>query len=228
MIHKRFAAPVAGFMPIRLLNYAIIMGLGATLIVVLAWLLAGLLGALLTSAPIVMADSRITAALREAASPDMLDALTWVSRLHGTAGILALSALLAAWLAWRNKHALLPVLLASAPGGLVLNAAVKSAIARARPDVLYATDRLSTFSFPSGHTAGATFLYGFLVVMVWRHSSSMRVRMIVVSLAVTAVGLVAASRVMLGLHYPSDCAAAVAEGLLWLAVCFGTARAFRA
>ena len=52
------------------------MGLGATLIVVLAWLLAGLLGALLTSAPIVMADSRITAALREAASPDMLDALS--------------------------------------------------------------------------------------------------------------------------------------------------------
>jgi undecaprenyl-diphosphatase len=197
-------------------------------VVVLAWLLAGLLGALLISQPVVLADSHVTTALRAAASQAVLEALSWFSRLHGTAGILAMSALVAAWLAWRDKRALLPVLLASAPGGLLLNAAMKLAIARARPDVPYAMERLSTFSFPSGHTAGATCLYGFLVAMVWQHSSSPIARVCVIGIAISAITLVGASRVVLGLHYPSDCAAAVAEGILWLAICFGAARARRA
>jgi len=108
------------------------------------------------------------------------------------------------------------------PGGLLLNVLVKHAVHRMRPDPGYAMEHLATFSFPSGHTAGATVLYGFLVAMLWPHCRSPLARTALVATAAALVVLVAASRIMLGLHYASDCAAAVVEGLLWLAICHAT------
>ncbi|HEV7913377.1 MAG TPA: phosphatase PAP2 family protein, partial [Albitalea sp.] len=68
-------------------------------------------------------------------------------------------------------------------------------------------------------TAGATVLYGFLVAWAWPRCRPGPSRVALVVLSAAMVTLVAASRVVLGMHYPSDCAAAVVEGLLWVAIC---------
>jgi membrane-associated phospholipid phosphatase len=148
----------------------------------------------------------------------VIDALGAVSHVHGTAGILSLSTATAAALLLRGRRDPLPCLLLTVPGGLLLNVAVKLAVQRARPSGDHAAQILTSFSFPSGHTMGATVFYGFLVVLLWPGSTS-GTRAALVTLAIVMVTLVAASRIALGVHYFSDCVAAVVEGLLWLVVC---------
>ncbi|MEO8202487.1 MAG: phosphatase PAP2 family protein [Betaproteobacteria bacterium] len=207
-----------------LLSYTALVAAGAALLIGLAWLASTLVAALLAWPGVMAADRAIAESLHAHASPAAVEAMTWVSRLHGTTAILAMSALLAAWLVARGERSLLPRLVASVPGGLLLNAALKIALHRARPDTAYAAERLASFSFPSGHTAGATFLYGFIVLLLWQRARG-SARAAAVAGAILMVFLVATSRVMLGMHYATDCAAAVAEGVAWLAICHLAARA---
>ncbi len=192
--------------------------LAAALLVGGAWLVAPLLTeALAAAAPW---DDRIGAALHAWAAPAVLQAMSLVSEVHGTAGILAMSALLAAVLGWRGSREALWPLVATVPGGLLLNAAVKLAVQRPRPAWGYAAQLLPTYSFPSGHTAGATVLYGMIVCLAWPHLAPHPAsRAAVVVLAALAVLLVATSRVMLGQHYPTDCVGGMLEGGAWLAAC---------
>jgi undecaprenyl-diphosphatase len=75
---------------------------------------------------------------------------------------------------------------------------------RACPGVIAHVPPLDEFSFPSGHTLQAV---GFTVVALAYFP-------VLAPLLLTFTVLVAASRVVLGLHYPSDVLAATAIGLL--------------
>lgn len=223
---QEFAAPTPlrhGSGPVPWGYVASIVSSG-TLVVALAWLSAGWIADLLAAPAVVAFDRNVIEAIRGYASPASIEALTWVSRIHSNAGILAFSAMTAAWLASHGQSTRLWPLLATAPGGLLLNSTVKMAIQRARPGADYAVERLTSFSFPSGHTASTTCLYGFLLLLVWRMSDKPACRITAAAFAVAVVGLVAASRIMLGSHYPSDCAAAVVEGIAWLVLCAVAAR----
>lgn len=73
---------------------------------------------------------------------------------------------------------------------------------RACPGVIAHVPPLDEFSFPSGHTLQAV---GFtMVALAWYP--------VLAPLLLTFTVLVAASRVILGLHYPSDVLAAIAIG----------------
>jgi len=78
---------------------------------------------------------------------------------------------------------------------------------------------LNTFSFPSGHTAGAVVFYGALAAFLVSRYNGGRPRAASVGLAIVAVVLVAFSRMYLGAHYLSDVVAAVCSSLAWLALC---------
>jgi len=105
-------------------------------------------------------------------------------------------------------------------GGLLLNVLVKHTFQRARPVWDDALLTLHTYSFPSGHTAGATVWWGFFTVLVFTHRPTWQRRAATVFLAIGMVSLTALSRVYLGVHYLSDVLAAVAEGCAWLVLCF--------
>jgi undecaprenyl-diphosphatase len=105
--------------------------------------------------------------------------------------------------------ALRPVLAMGATGivGALLYRWLKAWLARERPCVRYAgIERamapLDRYSFPSGHTLHA-------VSFAWQACAHFpELAWILVSLA----GLIAASRVVLGLHYPTDVLAGAALG----------------
>jgi len=109
--------------------------------------------------------------------------------------------------------------MAAVPGGLLLNVAVKHAVQRPRPDWGYALQVLETYSFPSGHTAGAMLIYGIVVIWLWPRVRGLEARIALLIAAISMVLLVAASRIVLGVHFMTDCIAAMIEAGAWLAIC---------
>jgi membrane-associated phospholipid phosphatase len=73
-------------------------------------------------------------------------------------------------------------------------------------------------SFPSGHAALTTAVYGFLIYLWIRQSGSMIERLLGVVLLLLIVTIVSLARVRLGSHWPSDVFAGGALGVLWLMV----------
>jgi len=108
----------------------------------------------------------------------------------------------------------------------IINLFLKSEVGRARPEV---TQRLievgdMSLSFPSGHSMSAMAFYGFviyLIIRLWRSNFS---NFIVIFLLILLILSIGASRIYLGVHYPSDVVAGFIGGLIWLFFCVGTIR----
>jgi membrane-associated phospholipid phosphatase len=94
----------------------------------------------------------------------------------------------------------------------VLDQALKAAFRRARPELENPFVRLTTYSFPSGHAFAATATYGALGLILAARSSRTR-RASVAASAAILVAVVAASRVILGVHYLLDVLAGIAGGI---------------
>jgi membrane-associated phospholipid phosphatase len=108
-----------------------------------------------------------------------------------------------------------------------LNVLLKYTYMRARPSFDDAILTLATYSFPSGHTAAATLLYGIIAAYLVCLTPRFGLRGAIVAGAVLMVALVGASRVYLGVHYASDVLAAVVESCGWLAVCITASSTLR-
>ena len=175
-----------------------------------------------SGAPITRLDGQLAAWFHAHATRGLtlfMLAITW---LHSAWGILAMTAVTAGWLYRERLNAWIVALIVTVPGGMLLNVAFKHLFRRARPHFDDPLLTLATYSFPSGHTASATVLYGFLVLLVASHVRERWRVAAAAAGAVLAVCLVALSRMYLGVHYLSDVLAAASEGGMWLAAC-GTA-----
>ena len=143
-------------------------------------------------------------------------ALQWLAVRLSDVGELAVLAVVtlvtAAWL-WRRGARGLAAgwLLAVAINSLSVRV-LKNLFGRARPSTGGHTGDLVTsgFSFPSGHAAGSLMVVGLLAWLLCRHAAP-RWRPVIASGAVVLIAGIAASRVLLGVHYASD----VLGGLLW-------------
>jgi undecaprenyl-diphosphatase len=80
---------------------------------------------------------------------------------------------------------------------------IKHLLVRPRPVLSDPITHAHGFSFPSGHAGGSATLCVSLLVLVLPRCRGVA-RAAVVTLAVLAVAAVATSRVLLGVHYPSD------------------------
>ena len=146
----------------------------------------------------------------------LTDIMRVISKLHNTLPVSAAIALLAVFLAMRRRWEHFILLVATVPLGMLLNVATKHTFQRARPPAGPLSELLDSYSFPSGHVAASTLLYGFLVLLVFRKTERASLRLAAFVGAVLAIISVAASRVYLGVHYTTDVAAAVVEALGWL------------
>nr|WP_123770937.1 phosphatase PAP2 family protein [Vulcaniibacterium tengchongense] len=101
-------------------------------------------------------------------------------------------------------------------GSALLNMATKAVFARDRPALWESIAPETTYSFPSGHAMGSMTLAAVLVLLAWRS----RWRWPLAALMGAFVLLVGASRVYLGVHYPSDILAGWAAATAWAAASF--------
>ena len=119
------------------------------------------------------------------------------------------------------------VLIVAVPGGMLLNEWVKVLVHRHRPFVDGPFVDWSGYSFASGHTIGATLLYGQLVLFALPFLKARHWRLLCIFSAVSLVLLVGFSRIALGAHFLTDVLAAVFFGVVWLILCKVLAKPLR-
>jgi undecaprenyl-diphosphatase len=193
--------------------------IGLALILFAAWVFGEIAEDVVEGDTITLIDVRLAHWFRAHATAGFTDAMLFITHWNGILGSSVMGALLAIWF-WRRKaHYWLVVVLVAVPGGMLLNVVLKHVFRRARPTLEDPLLTLSTYSFPSGHTAAATVFYGLLACYLLRRVQAWPARTAIVALCCSMVGLVALSRMYLGVHYLSDVLAAAAEGAAWLATC---------
>lgn len=107
--------------------------------------------------------------------------------------------------------------------GQVLSHAAKAAFGRPRPDLVPHGVEVTSASFPSGHSMMAAVTYLTLAAMLARVEPRRRLKAFYIAVAVALAGAVGASRVYLGVHYPSDVLAGWTAGGAWALICYAVA-----
>jgi len=123
------------------------------------------------------------------------------------------------FLVWKRAWPALVTIIVAVPGGMLLNELLKLAVHRHRPFLDGWFVDWSGYSFASGHTIGATLLYGQLLLFLLPLMKSKRWQRLSILSAAMLVMLVGFSRIALGAHYLSDVIAAIFLGVLWLMIC---------
>jgi len=187
----------------RVAQWRFISALVALAVIWLAMLLSGG-GAL---------DRSIYEALYAGQRPALLAIARTLTALGEPTFLIAAGVGVALWLWYAGRHRLALVLVAIVAVGRGLSELQKYWIARARPDIDTHLVVVKTSSFPSGH---ATSSMVFLLSVALALSAGTRWRRLAVGGAILLSLLIGASRVMLGVHWPSDVIGGWAFGMLWV------------
>ena len=116
------------------------------------------------------------------------------------------------------------IMVVAVPGGMLLNEWIKILVHRHRPFVDGWFVDWSGYSFASGHTIGATLLYGQLALFIIPMIKNRGGRALVFSAATFVIVLVGFSRIALGAHYLTDVLGGIFLGTSWLTFCLLVSR----
>jgi undecaprenyl-diphosphatase len=164
-------------------------------------------------------DREVTLAMRELQSPSN-DRIARIVTFFGShLFILPATVVVTAGLWLKHHWASALLFCGSVVGGFGLNALLKIAFARERPDLWPALVTERTYSFPSGHATISTVFFGGLAAVVLHLSRRPLVRAAALVFSTAAILIIAASRVYLGAHWTTDVAGGVLVGLFWVFVC---------
>ncbi|MES2119118.1 MAG: phosphatase PAP2 family protein [Pseudomonadota bacterium] len=135
--------------------------------------------------------------------------------------LIAASIAAALWLGYAGHRDLPWVFIAIVMIGRGLSEAQKLWIARARPEIEPHLVVVRTSSFPSGHAANSMIFYLALALIL---TAGTRWHRTAAALAVLLSLFIGASRVMLGVHWPSDVIGGWVFGMLWVLLTLRLAR----
>jgi undecaprenyl-diphosphatase len=167
-------------------------------------------------------DREIYEALYAGHRPALLLAARIASALGEPTVLIGAGIAIALWL-WSKGHRHLPIVLtAIVLIGRALSEAQKYWIARVRPDLEPHLVVVKTSSFPSGHATSSMIFYLTLAFAL----TSGRWRWTAAAGAVLLSLLIGISRVMLGVHWPSDVVGGWAFGMLWVLLTLRLAERF--
>lgn len=166
-------------------------------------------------------DERLLLAFRgtDPATPAGPQALAEVMRditaLGGSTVIVLLVSTAAALLALSGRRRQAIFLVVTVTTGVLLTVALKAGFDRPRPDLVPHGSMVALASFPSGHAATSAVAYLTLAAILIRAMHRHRVRTFILTMAALVTIAVGASRVYLGVHWPSDVVAGWLQGAGW-------------
>lgn len=163
-------------------------------------------------------DTAFAMSIADDRSPAPIAFFSLVTKFGDVAVVIAISILACLFFIRTRHRAYVPTLIFISLGSALSVAALKVYFAIARPESPIALMTLDSFSFPSGHSAAAVTLYGFmlyLAVGVGHMSVFRKFAALVLAILIILIGV---SRLYLGVHYPSDIIGGYFVGFLWLAI----------
>ena len=133
------------------------------------------------------------------------------------AGVALVSAVVGIF--WRKVRGAAWTMPVAIIGAGVIIQGVKLVIKRPRPSFFAPLLHESGFSFPSGHSLIAMVVYGLLGYFVMHLVHGFGAKLAVRVLTVLLIIAIGASRVYVGVHYPTDVLAGWVAGVPWLIAC---------
>jgi membrane-associated phospholipid phosphatase len=193
-------------------------GLIVTLIVIAAIyagsLAAGLVEELMEVKELEAFDRQVFAVTEQWNTPVIVAVFRWITMLGNFQTLLAVVIVTTGFLLAHGPRAFLLPSWVAILGSQLTTWGGKFALNRARPDFLFDVTASSP-SFPSGHSANALAVYGIVAYVIARDLGPARA-LHVYYWTLATVLLIALSRVMLHVHYPSDVLAGLLVGTFWL------------
>ena len=168
---------------------------------------------------LIQHDEMVAQWIHEHATAQAAQLCGYVTQLGSLAASLSVGILVALWLILKKRWGWLIWWILALCGGGLCTDLLKRLFARPRPIMYTFFPPTSGFSFPSGHTIGATILIGMLAYLIMRLAPRQRERRLVAGLAVCVTLAVAGSLVYIGVHFVTDVLAGLALGWAWLGVC---------
>jgi len=175
--------------------------------------------ALAMANPFWSADHGIARWFHERLTPVFVSVLRAFTEFGSAEWIGVILFALVLFFAWKRWWLSLVTLIVAVPGGMLLNEWVKVIVHRHRPFVDGPFVDWSGYSFASGHTIGATLLYGQLLLFILPALKARHWRLLCIFSTISLVLLVGFSRIALGAHFLTDVLAAIFFGIVWLALC---------
>lgn len=201
--------------------------LGGTFILLATVLLAVNLAGEVLEGDTLEFDKRLLQSLRKADDPQQPIGPAWleVAALDvtavGSATVLGLTVLaVVGFLVLQGMRRNAVFVLLASVGGWLLSDLLKLAFARPRPDVVPHLREVMTLSFPSGHALASAAIFLTLGALLMRVADDRVTKFYCMAIAMTATLLVGATRVYLGVHYPTDVLAGWLIGLSWALLCW--------
>ncbi len=115
----------------------------------------------------------------------------------------------------RRRPRLVWQLVSGALGGTIAELILKRFFRRARPRLLVHLEKVTSTSFPSGHSMASSSLYVTLAFVASRSRLLRRRRGALIAGASAFASLIGATRVYLGVHWPTDVLGGLALGTAW-------------
>lgn len=158
--------------------------------------------------------------LSKLAGPDWLEPVVrGVSEAGGVSATVLITTFATVILVLKNQRSTAGYLILAIAGGSALNWTLKHFFNRTRPMVVPYLTELSGTSFPSGHSMTTAIVYITLATLVARSLANWKAQAGIMSLGLLISCAVGLSRVMLGVHYPTDVLAGWAAGAFWALIC---------
>jgi undecaprenyl-diphosphatase len=172
-------------------------------------------------------DERILLSLRNpenlakpVGTPGLAEAGRDLTALGGVTVLTLLTLAIACYLLMVRRVRAALVVLAATLGGLLVSNLLKGFFHRDRPTVVPHLAYVHSPSFPSGHSLLSAVIYLTLGALMARLVRGRVQKAFVIAVAILIPLLVGASRVYLGVHYPTDVLAGWSAGLVWAMACW--------
>ncbi|MEO8051965.1 MAG: phosphatase PAP2 family protein [Acidobacteriota bacterium] len=162
--------------------------------------------------------------LQPIGSPALLNAARDITALGSPAILGLITAALSLFLALDGKKRMALFVFGSITSGLLASVLLKDSFERPRPDIVSHEVYASSSSFPSGHSMMSALTYLTLGALLARSQQRKFLKAYFLLIAVFLTVLIGATRVYLGVHWPTDVLAGWTAGAVWALLCWLLAR----
>jgi undecaprenyl-diphosphatase len=163
-----------------------------------------------TTLPFDRGVVRLMGRARNPVSNAFVRGLTFFGSVPGAGGLAAAAIVLA-----RHRPRLASQIAVGALGGITAELGIKRFFRRQRPTLLEHLEAVTSTSFPSGHATASASIFLSMAFVASRSRRLREHRGVLLGAAGLAASAVGASRVYLGVHWPTDVLSGLALGTAW-------------